>query len=102
MRSALGWKSEVPGVIFGLAGFGFAIGLFTWRLVREQNHPAPLPGASTTAERKPLVDACNLLVEVGRSHYAKVRKDVSKFLGVSKWEDIRTEDIPRALEFVQL
>jgi hypothetical protein len=63
---------------------------------------------SSIADRRPLIEACNLLVETRylpkpvERDYAKVRADVSKFLGVDKWEDIRTEDIPKALEFVQV
>ncbi|MGE4424763.1 MAG: Rha family transcriptional regulator, partial [Pseudodesulfovibrio sp.] len=75
--------------------------------LREDALPSS-PALSTVADRRPLIEACNLLVETRylpkpvERDYAKVRADVSKFLGVDKWEDIRTEDIPKALEFVQV
>lgn len=62
---------------------------------------------STVSDRKPLERICNLLVDLKykpapvKKDYAKVRADVSKYMGVEKWEDLAAEDIPRAVAFVQ-
>lgn len=61
---------------------------------------------SSVEDRRPLVEACNLLVEAmhlepAPPNYATIRLNVSKFLGVERWEEIATADIPKALAFVQ-
>lgn len=75
-------------------------------LAGQRQQPA-FPAPSTVEDRRPLADICNLLVELKfkpapvKKDYAKVRSDVSKYMGVEKWEDIAAENIGKAVAFVQ-
>lgn len=75
--------------------------------VKDQAPQAQPVIPSTVADRKPLERICNLLVDLKykpapvKKDYAKVRADVSKYMGVEEWKDLAAQDIPRAVAFVQ-
>lgn len=55
---------------------------------------------TTTADRKPLVQAVNLLVSKSDLDYRTAHKMVHQYMGVDSIEDIALQDIPKAVEYV--
>lgn len=69
-------------------------------LDKEVGEPVITPIKTTKSDRKPLVQAVNMLCVKSGLHQKEVWTMVHQYMGVDSIEDITLQDIPKAVEYV--